>query len=69
MIRLVDNDTILAWLFDFRNDDGALVAMILVEGCDLFERVVASNVRVEDEEGRVILAEGFLSKLQGTSCA
>ena len=43
--------------------------MGLVEVGQLFEGVVADDVRVEDEEGRVILAEDLLSKLQGSGSA
>ena len=43
--------------------------MGLVEVGQLLEGVVADDVRVEDEEGRVVLAENLLSKLQGTGGA
>lgn len=66
VVGLVDDDTVLRGLLDLCDNDGTLVAMGLVEVGQLLEGVVADDVRVEDEEGRVVLAENLLSKLQGT---
>jgi hypothetical protein len=62
---LVDYDTVLGRLLDLCDDDCALVAVLLVELGELLERVVACDVGVEDEEGRVVLAEDVLSELEG----
>jgi hypothetical protein len=35
-----------------------------VEGCELGEGVVADDIRVQHEEGRVVLAQDLLSKLE-----
>lgn len=64
--RLVDNDTVLGGLLDLGNDNGTLVTVALVEGQEILEGEVADNVGVEDEEGRVVLGENTLSKLQGS---
>jgi hypothetical protein len=41
----------------------------LVEVGHLLEGVVADDVRVQDEEGSVVLAENLLSELQGSCSA
>jgi hypothetical protein len=41
----------------------------LVELGELLEGVVAGNVGVEDEEGRVVLSEDVLGELEGTGGA
>ena len=43
--------------------------MLLVELGELLEGVVACDIGVEDEEGRVVLAEDVLSELEGTGGA
>lgn len=63
---LVDNDTILGGLLDLGDDDGTLVSVASVEGQEVLEGVVADDVRVEDEEGRVVLGEDRLGELQGS---
>lgn len=65
--RLVDNDTILGRLLDLGDDNGTLVAVVLVESQEVLEGVVADDIGVEDEERRVVLSENALSKLQGAS--
>lgn len=65
VVGLVDNDTVLGRLLDLGDDNGALIAVGLVELEELLEGIVADDVGVEDEEGRVILAEDALSKLEG----
>ena len=67
--RLVHNDTVLGGLLDLCDTDGALVSMFLVECDEVLERVLASDVRVEDEEGSLVLEKGFGSQLQRASSA
>lgn len=59
VVRSVDNDTVLGRLLDLSDDDGALIAVGLVEIGQLLEGVLADDVRVEHEEGRVVLAENL----------
>jgi hypothetical protein len=66
VIGLVDNDTVFRRFLDFCDDNGALVAVAAVELEELFEGVVADDIRVEDKEGRVVLLEDLLGELQGT---
>ena len=54
---------------DLGHNNGALVTVVLMEFSELLEGVVAGNVGVEDEEGRVVLAEDVLSELEGTGGA
>jgi hypothetical protein len=65
----VYNDTVLGRLLDLCDDDCALVTVLLVEIGELRKGVVAGNVGVEDEEGRVVLAQDVLGELQGTGGA
>lgn len=67
--RLVHNDTVLGRLLDLGHDNGALVAVVLVEFSELLEGVVAGDIGVEDEEGRVVLSEDVLGELEGTGGA
>ena len=53
------NDTVFGGFFDFSDDDGALAAVLFVEGSQLAEGVVADDVGVEDEEGRGVFGEGL----------
>jgi hypothetical protein len=62
---LVYDDAVLGRLLDLCDTDGALVAVLLVECNELLEGVFACDVRVEDEEGRVVLEEDIGSQLQG----
>lgn len=57
-------DTVLGGLLDLCDDNCSLIAVLLVELGELLERVLACDVGVEDEEGRVILAEDVLSELE-----
>jgi len=66
---LVDYDTVFGGLFDLGDDDGAFVAVLLVELGELLEGVVAGDVGVEDEEGRVVLAQDVLGELEGAGGA
>lgn len=62
---LVDDDTILGGLLNLGDNDGALLAVVAVELRQVAEGEVADDVRVEDEEGLVVLAEGLLGELEG----
>jgi len=65
----VNNDTVLAGLLDLGDDNGALLAVSLVEVGQLLEGVFANDVGVENEERRIVLAEYLLCELQRTSGA
>lgn len=67
--RLVYNDAVLGRLLDLGHDDGALAAVLLVEGGELGEGVVAGDVGVEDEEGRLVLAQDAFGQLEGAGGA
>lgn len=69
MIGFVDHDTVFAGFFDFGHHDGTLIAMSFVEFCQLGERILADDVRVQHEEGLVILPENLLSQFERTSGA
>lgn len=62
----MDNDTIFGGLLNLGYDDGALVPVVLVELQQILERVVADDIRVQDEEGGVVLGQNLLGELQGT---
>jgi hypothetical protein len=62
----VYNDTVLGRLLHLCHDNRALIAVILVELGELLEGIVAGNVGVEDEEGRVVLSEDVFGELEGT---
>jgi hypothetical protein len=64
MVGLVDNHTVLGGLLDLGDDDGTLIAVVPVELKEILERVVADDIGVEDEEGRVVLEKDLLGKLQ-----
>ena len=66
---LVDYDTVFGGLLDLGDDNGAFVAVLLVELGELLEGVVAGDVGVEDEEGRVVLAQDVLGELEGAGGA
>ncbi len=67
-VGLVNNDTILGRLLDLGDDNGTLIAMSVVEIQQVLEGVVTDNIRVEHEEGGVILQQDLLSELQGAGC-
>ena len=54
---VVLDDAVLAWLVDLCDQDGALLAVLLVELNGLRERELADDVAVEDEEVAAIRAE------------
>lgn len=66
---LVYNDTVLGRLLHLGDDDSALVTVLLVELGELREGILAGHVGVENEEGRLVLAEDGLSELQGSGGA
>lgn len=68
-VGLVNNDTVLAGVLDLSSDDGTLTTVSLVEVDEVLEGVVANNVRVQDEERRVVLLQDLLSELEGTGGA
>ena len=61
---LVHHDAVFRGFFDLGHDDGAFLAVRLVELGELAEGVVADDVGVKDEEGRGVLAEGFGGELE-----
>lgn len=65
VVRLVDDDTVLGGLIHLGDNNGSLVPMILMELRQFFERKVANNIGVQDEKGRVILAQDLLCQFQG----
>lgn len=69
VVGLVDNDTVLGGLLDLGHDNGALVAVGLVELGEGLEGILACDVGVEDEEGGVVLGEDVLGQLQGAGGA
>lgn len=69
VVWLVNYDTVLGGFLDLGDDNGTLVTVGLVEVCKGLEGVFADDVRVEDEEGRVILAQDLLGKLKGAGGA
>jgi hypothetical protein len=69
MVGFVHDDTVLGRFLDLGHHDCALVAVRLVEICELLERVVAGNVGVENEERGVVLAQNLLSEFEGAGSA
>ena len=69
VVGLVDNDTVLARLLDLCDNDRTLLAVGLVESGQLFEGEFANDVGVEDEERRIVLAEGLGRQLERASGA
>lgn len=61
------DNTILGGLLDLSDNNGALVAVCLVEFSQVLKRVFAGDVGVEDEERAVIFAQNLSSQLEGTS--
>lgn len=64
MVGFVDDDAVLGGFVDLGHDNGALVTVRLVELCELFERVLADDIRVQHEEGGVVFAQDLLCQLQ-----
>lgn len=65
----MDDDTIFGGFFDFGDDDGALVAVGFVEVGQLLEGIITDDVGIEDEEGRVVFAQGLFGEFQGAGGA
>lgn len=51
VVGLVHHDTVLGRLLHLGHHNGALLAVLLVEGSELLEGVFAGDIGVEDEEG------------------
>lgn len=60
------NHTVLRRFIYFSNDDSALFSVGLVEISQLLERVIADDVGIEYEEGRVVLAKNLLCEFERT---
>lgn len=64
MAGLVNDNTELGRFIHLGHHDGTFVTMALVEFCEFFERIVADDIGIENEEWRIILAQDFLGQLQ-----
>jgi hypothetical protein len=64
MAGLVHDNTVLGRLLDLSHYNCALTAMLLVEVGELLEGVVAGNVGVEHEKGRIVLAQDAFGELE-----
>lgn len=69
MAGLVHNDTVLGRLLDLGHNNGTLAAVLLVEVGELGEGVVAGDVGIEYEEGRIVLAQNAFGELERASGA
>ena len=69
LARVGQDDAVLGRLVDLGDHDGALAAVRDVEVAELVEGVRAGDVRVEDKERRLVLAEDFASEGKRTSRA
>jgi hypothetical protein len=67
VVRPVNNDSVLTRLFDLGDNNGTLLAVSLVVVGQLLEGVFANDIRVENEERRIIFAKDLLGELQRTS--
>lgn len=63
MTGLVDNDTILGRLLNLGDHDGTFLTVALVKLGELLEGEIADDIRVEHEEGLVVLSESLLGQL------
>lgn len=66
MVWLMNNDTILRWLFDFCNYNCAFISVCLVEFCQFSKGVVANDIRVQDEERIVVSPQDLFGEFQRT---
>lgn len=64
VVGLVDDDAVFGGFFDLGDDDGAFLTVGPVEVGQLAKGVFADDVRVENEEGRVVFAEDLLGQLE-----
>ncbi len=69
MVWFVHHDTIFGGFFDLGDDDGALVAVGFVEFGELFKRVVADDVGVQNKERGAVFAESLFGKFERASGA
>lgn len=69
VVGLVHDDAVFRGLLDLGHDDGALVAVRLVELGQLLEGELAGHVRIQHEEGRVVLSENLFRELEGAGRA
>lgn len=69
VVGLVNDDTVFGGLLDLGHDNGTLVAMGIVEVGKSLEGVLAGNVRVQNEEGGVVLGQDLFGELQRASSA
>tara|TARA_R110002033_G_scaffold169794_1_gene210985 strand:- start:214 stop:546 length:333 start_codon:yes stop_codon:yes gene_type:complete len=56
VIGLVDNHTVFRGLLNLCNYNCSLIPVVLVEGSEIRKGVFANDIRVEDEEGGIILS-------------
>lgn len=68
-VSVVDNDTVLGRLVDLCGDNGGLTVVGVVEFEQLLQRVLADDVRVQDEDWGVVLLEDLGSQLERTGGA
>jgi hypothetical protein len=70
-LRLGHDDPESARIFDSREHNGGLAAILLMEGLELLERIVADDVAVEDEKESllVVLPQNLLCELEGAGRA
>jgi hypothetical protein len=64
----VHHNTVFGGLFNLGDDDRALIPVLFVKSRQLFEWVIADDVRVEHEERRIVLPEDLLCEFEGASC-
>ena len=70
-IFLGNNDAVLAGVLDSSHDDGALLAVVLMEFNEFVQWVLANNIGVEHEEqtSHVLLSDVLLCETDGASGA
>lgn len=56
VIGLVDNHTVFRGLLNLCNYNCSLIPVVLVEGSEIRKGVFANDIRVEDEEGGIVLS-------------
>ena len=65
VVWFVHHHTVFGGFFDFGHDNRAFFAVRFMEGGEICKGVVADDVRVEDEEGGTVFAEGFFGEFEG----
>lgn len=63
----MDNDSVFRGLLNFGDDNSSFFPMRLMKVCKLMKGVVADNIRVEDEERRVIFSKSLFSQFEWAS--